>query len=224
MRRGSSDLRPQEPESRPRARWRRRKDARPKEILDAALAEFAEKGFAAARLQDIAARAGVAKGTIYLYFESKEAVFTALVKDRIGNQLSLVAEAVSQHEGPISDLLAGLIRTIGNFLRTSELVVLPKIVISEAGNFPDLARMYREVVAERGLALLSSVIAKGQMRGEFRPIPAEHAARLAIAPLLLMAIWRTIFAAFDPKPYDYEGLIEGHIATLLKGLQPENPV
>lgn len=203
------------------ARWRRRKDARPQEILDAALAVFAEKGFSAARLQDIASRAGVVKGTIYLYFESKEAVFSALVKERIGAHLTLVADKARQHEGPVTPLLVDILRTAGSFFRTSDLVVLPKIVIAEAGNFPDLARMYRQVVVERGLALLSQVIAKGQASGEFKIMPTEHAVRLAIAPLLLMAIWRTTFGPFDSKPYDNESFVEAHIATLLDGLRPD---
>jgi AcrR family transcriptional regulator len=202
-------------------KWRRRKDARPQEILEAALKVFAEKGFAAARLEEIAQRAGVAKGTIYLYFPSKEAVFTALVKETIGARVSAFADVVRGYEGPSATLLAQLLRTIGFFLRSSDYVVIPKIVIAEAGNFPHLARMYREEVAERGIALLSGVLAAGMKRDEFRQMPVEHAVRLAMAPLLLVAIWRTTFAPFDAKPYDYEGLIEAHIATLLKGLAKE---
>jgi AcrR family transcriptional regulator len=199
-------------------RWRRRKDARPQEILDAALAVFAARGFAAARLEEIAARAGVAKGTIYLYFDSKEAVFRALVQERLVSRLSSFAGLVAEPRGPAAPLLAQLLRTIGAFLRTSDDVVIPKIVIAEAGNFPELARMYREEVIARGLALLGSVIKSGIAQGEFKPVPVEHAVRLAIAPLLLIAIWRTTFAPFDSTPYDYDGLIEAHIATLLNGL------
>jgi AcrR family transcriptional regulator len=205
----------------PGARWRRRKDARPQEILDAALSVFAEKGFAATRIDEIAARAGVAKGTIYLYFDSKEAVFTALVQNRLGEKLDVASDLVERHQGPAAPLLANLLRIIGGFLRTSDLVVLPKIVIAEAGNFPDLARMYRQTVVARGLALLGRVIEMGQQSGEFKPIAVEHAVRLAIAPLLVLAIWRTTFASFDPAPYDYDGLIEAHIATLLHGLAKE---
>lgn len=199
-------------------RWRRRKEARPQEILDAAMAVFAEKGYAAARLEDIARRAGVAKGTIYLYFESKEAVFKGLVKATLGSHIDGFAESVRAHDGDSAALLTELLRRIGAFLRSSDYVVLPKIVIAEAGNFPDLARTYREEVAERGLSLIGGVVAKGIARGEFRDMPLGHAVRLAIAPLLLMAIWRTTFAAFDAEPYDYEGLIECHIETLLHGL------
>ena len=203
-------------------RWRRRKDARPQEILDAALAIFAEKGFAAARIDEIAARAGVAKGTIYLYFESKEAVFIALVKDRLGTQLNVFVDMANEYKGPTLPLLGELLRTIGRFLSTSDLVVLPKIFISEAGNFPELARMYREAVVDPGEDLLGLVIARGQAKGELRPMPIEHAVRLAFAPLLLISIWRTTFANFDTKAYDYEGLVEAHIATFLKGLMAEN--
>jgi AcrR family transcriptional regulator len=199
-------------------RWRRRKDARPQEILDAALQVFAARGFTAARLEEIASRAGVAKGTIYLYFDSKESVFRALVQERLVSRLSGFAGVAGEQRGPAAPLLAELLRTMGTFLRTSDDVVLPKIVIAEAGNFPELARMYREEVIARGLGLLGGIISGGIARGEFKPIPVEHAVRLALAPLLLIAIWRTTFAPFDETPYDYEGLVEAHIATLLQGL------
>lgn len=201
-------------------RWRRRKAARPQEILQAALSIFAEKGFAAARMDEIAARAGVSKGTIYLYFESKEAMFKALVRETISARIGEITGIVEKHEGPTPALLAAALRNLGHFVSTSERVVLPKIVIAEAGNFPDLARFYREEVIERGLKLLGGIVARGIERGEFRPIPTEHAVRLIMAPLLIVMLWRTIFARFDKTPYDYSGLIEVHIETLLKGLAP----
>ena len=202
-------------------RWRRRKDARPQEILEAALSVFAEKGFAAARMEKIAARAGVSKGTIYLYFDGKEAVFRALLHERLASRFSLLADLARDHQGPIAVLLADILRNLGHFIATSDLVVLPKMVIAEAGNFPDLARIYREEVVERGLALFGSLLQAGMERGEFRSLPLQHAIRLCIAPLLLAAIWRTTFAQLDTAPYDYAGLIETHIATLLRGLARE---
>ena len=205
-------------------RWRRRKHARPQEILEAALAVFADKGFAAARMDEIAARAGVSKGTIYLYFPSKEAVFKALVREMIGPQLSRLADLARGHEGPIAPLLAAMLRNLGRFIATSDKVVLPKMVIAEAGNFPDLARIYREEVIERGLALFGGLLEAGMARGEFREMPVPHAVRLCIAPLVLAAIWRTTFARFDAEPYDYEGFIEAHVATLLNGLAREGQV
>jgi AcrR family transcriptional regulator len=205
------------------ARWRRRKDARPQEILEAALAVFAEKGFAAARMDDIALRARVSKGTIYLYFPSKEAVFKALIQEMLGPQLARFSGLANAHQGPIAPLLAEILRSLGRFLTSSDRVVLPKIVIAEAGNFPDLARIYREEIIERGLALFGGLVQAGIERGEFREVPAQHAARLCVAPLLLAAIWRTTFARLDAAAYDYEGLIDAHIATLLRGFAREEP-
>ena len=203
------------------ARWRRRKDARPQEILAAALLVFAERGFAAARMDDIASRARVSKGTIYLYFESKEAVFRALIQETLAKRVSDLAAFVRDHRGPVAPLLRELLLRLGHMVSTSDLVVLPKMVIAEAGNFPDLARIYREEVVERGLTLFGGLLQSGMERGEFRKIPVQHAVRLCIAPLLLAAIWRTTFAPGDPTPYDYAGLVEAHVSTLLRGLQAE---
>jgi len=203
------------------ARWRRRKEARPQEILEAALGVFAEKGFAAARLEEIAARAGVSKGTIYLYFESKEAVFRALIQDRLASRVGGMADMLPGYTGSSAELLADLIRTFGAVMSTSDLVVLPKMVVAEAGNFPELARVYREEVINRGLALIGDIIERGIKRGEFRNISRTHAARLVVGPLMIIAIWRTTFSKFDDEPYDYLGLVDAHIETLLRGLAKE---
>ena len=221
-RKSDGDISPTAPENgEGGARWRRRKAARPQEILDAALTLFAQKGFAATRLEEVAARAGVSKGTIYLYFESKEAVFKALVQEKLGTRIGGFTEMLRAYEGSSAELLTLLLRNFGTIVSNSELVVLPKIVISEAGNFPELARMYREEIVSRGLGLLGEVIERGTRRGEFKKIPKEHAARMAAAPLLMIAIWRTTFEKFDDEPYDYQGLVEAHIATLLQGLAKE---
>jgi len=202
-------------------RWKRRKDARPQEILEAALAVFAEKGFSATRMEDIAKRAGVTKGTIYLYFESKEIVFESLLQQSIGTAISGVIESVQRFQGSSAELLRFVLTTIGHFMRTSDRFVLPKILIAEAGNFPEVVRFYRKEIIDKGISLMTSVIARGISRGEFREIPLQHAARLCIAPILLAAFWRTTFAQFDSEPYDYQGLIDTHIDTLLRGLAPD---
>lgn len=202
-------------------RWKRRKKARPQEILEAALAVFAEKGFAATRMDDIAARAGVTKGTIYLYFASKEEVFKSLVRQTIGGTLTQIVDKVAAYKGPARVLLITVLRAIGTLLRTSDRVVLPKIVLAESGNFPELVRFYRFEIIEKGLGLLTAILARGIAQGEFREVPPEHAARLCVAPLLLGALWRTTFAPFDPEPYDIEALVETHIDVLLRGLAKE---
>jgi AcrR family transcriptional regulator len=202
----------------PSPRWRRRKQARPQEILDAALACFAEKGFAASRMDDIAERAGVTKGTIYLYFENKEAVFKALVRESIGAQISQVIESIRAYEGSSRDLLRNAVTMIAHFAATSDRVVLPKIIVAEAGNFPELARFYRDEIIDKGLGAMTSVIARGVARGEFRDVNPDHVARMMIAPILLSIFWRTTFAQFDAAPYDYQAFLRSHLDILLRGI------
>jgi AcrR family transcriptional regulator len=201
-------------------RWKRRKEARPPEILDAALAVFAEKGFAGARMDDIAARAGVSKGTIYLYFQNKEAVFKSLVRDSIGTTLEGVTDASHDFEGSARDLLQFVLTTMARFLTTSDRVVLVKVILAESGNFPELLRFYREEIIARGLALLTGVMVRGMESGEFRRMNPDFAARLCVAPMLFVALWRTTFAQFDTEPFDYQGFVAAHIETLMKGLSP----
>ena len=205
----------------PATRWTRRKQARPSEILDAALQEFAEKGYAGARMDDIARRAGVTKGTIYLYFENKEAVFKTLVRDSIGATLASVTANARDFHGSAKDLLRFALGAMANLLTSSDRVVLPKIIIAESGNFPELARFYRNEIVDKGIALMSSLIERGIARGEFRQVPIQHVVRLCIAPVLLGAMWRATFAQFDAEPYDYKGLIDTHLDVLFRGLAPE---
>jgi len=198
-------------------RWQRRKDARAPEILEAALACFAQKGFAGTRMDDIARKAGITKGTIYLYFDSKESVFKALARASIGEQLGAVRTMVENFPGTSAQLLRMVLSTMGGFVRTSDRVILPKMLLAESGNFPELAKFWREEIIEQGIALLGGIVARGTARGEFRVLLPEHAARLCVAPILLIAIWRTTFEQFDAQPYDHQGLIEAHCRSCCRG-------
>ncbi|HEX3431297.1 MAG TPA: TetR/AcrR family transcriptional regulator [Rhizomicrobium sp.] len=202
-------------------RWTRRKEERGPEILDAALACFSEKGFAATRMEDIARRAGISKGTIYLYFESKEAVFKALARAHVAGRVDEIRGHIEAFEGSTSDLLQLVLYQVGSLITGSNIVVLPRMVLAEAGNFPELAEHWRREVVDKGVALWESIIRRGQTRGEFRAVDPSHAARLCIAPLILAALWRSFFSRFDATPYDYEGLIAAHIDVLLRGLAAE---
>jgi len=202
-------------------RWNRRKEARAPEILEAALASFGEKGFAGTRMDDIAAKAGITKGTIYLYFDSKEALFKALARQSAGAQIEAVTGMVKASDAPSAELLRFVITTLGQFMRTTDRIILPRVLLSEMGNFPELAEFWRREIIDKGLSLFQAIIKRGIARGEFRKLPTEHAARLCIAPLLVMAVWRMHFEKFDSAPYDYEGLVESHIETLLRGLARE---
>jgi AcrR family transcriptional regulator len=209
------------PSEKPAKSWTRRKQARPAEILDAALSVFAEKGFAAARMEDIAARAGVTKGTIYLYFPSKEEVFKSLARQHVGDTLVSATEQASRYEGTVRDFLTMLITIIGEKISRGQVAVLPKIIIAESGNFPELARFWRTEVIDKALGMLTGVIARGIERGELRQVPAEYAARLCVAPVVMSIIWRTVIAPTDTVPFDYQKFLALHLDVLMRGLAPE---
>ena len=203
------------------AHWHRRPDARHQEILDAALAVFAEKGFSAARMQDIGKRAGISSGTLYLYYASKEEMFKSLVEESIGPQISTLAQLAREFEGPTPDLIRLVMRAISVFLQSSTRAVLPKLIIAETGNFPELARFYKNEVTDRILAVFEGMISRGIERGEFREIDPKHGGRLVFQPAMFAAIWRASFGTLDSEPYDYEGLIETHLDVVLCGLAAE---
>jgi AcrR family transcriptional regulator len=212
-------------------RWRRRKEARPGEILCAALACFAERGFAATRLDDVAHRAGVTKGTLYLYFPNKEELFKAVVAQALVPSLER-GEALLGRAGeraaaaaPAAELLAELLRGWAE-LAGSPAGAIPKIVVSEAGNFPDLARFYREKVVDRGMALLRRVLRLGIARGEFRAVAIDDAVRCIVAPLLLAMLWRHSLGRHEPTGFDPDALCQTHLQLLLNGLavRPPAPV
>ena len=151
-------------------RWQRRKDARPAELLDAALAEFFEKGFAAARLEDIAARAGVSKGTVYLYFDSKEEMFEALVQAIPKANVEQMRAIAMDATVPPEDLLRRMLTFVGGFLRDERMAKFPRLIISDGGRFPKLAETYKREVISRGIGILSAVIERGIKEGAFRAV------------------------------------------------------
>jgi AcrR family transcriptional regulator len=204
-------------------RWRRRKQARPPEILAAALASFAERGFAATRLDDVARRAGVTKGTLYLYFPNKAELFKAVVAQALVPSLERGEALLAGADAPATELLAALMRGWAE-LAGSPAGAIPKIVVSEAGNFPDLARFYREAVVDRGMALLRRVVRLGIERGEFRPIAdIDNAVRCICAPLLLAMLWRHSFGRHEPGGFDPDALCQIQLDLLRDGLAPRPP-
>ncbi|MFZ1429602.1 MAG: TetR family transcriptional regulator [Geminicoccaceae bacterium] len=200
---------------------RRRKDARPGELLEAALAVFAEKGFAAARMEDIAARAGAAKGTLYLYFPSKEAVFEALVRSAVVPNIERAEALADAHVGPVAPLLRQLMEVAAAMVRDSRLAVMPRLLIGELYKFPALARFYRMEVIDRALGLVARLHRRGVEAGEFRPQDSDAVARLVVAPVLMMAVWRTVLAQRDEQTIDPALVLQTHVDILLRGLAAE---
>jgi AcrR family transcriptional regulator len=199
-------------------RWRRRKEARPGEILAAALDCFAERGFAATRLEDVAQRAGVTKGTLYLYFASKEELFKAVVREAIVAGIARSEARIGDASEPAPQLLDYVLRGWASQSETPG-GAISKLMIAEAGNFPELARFYLDEVVHRGRSLVGRVLCAGIARGEFRPVDVEAAVTCVIAPLLLAMLWRHSFAAHDGA-LDIEALCRVHLELLCEGLVP----
>lgn len=199
---------------------RRRKEARPGELIAAALDLFVEKGFAATRLDDVAARAGVSKGTVYLYFPSKEDLFKQVVQTGIVPVLEEGAALLDQHRGSAAELLRALLFGWWERIGATRLAGIPKLMMSEAGNFPDLAAFYYEAVIRRGRALLAEILRRGVEAGEFRLVDPEIAVDVIIAPPLMLAVWRHSFATCCPgASVNGVAFIETHIDLLLNGLR-----
>ena len=169
-------------------RWARRKDARPTEIISAALSQFALKGFAATRLDDVAHAAGVTKGTLYLYFSDKEALFKQVVKSGMIENISPLEAAIKAHDGKAEDMLRTIVTHMTTLVTTTQVGAIPKIIISEAGNFPKVTAFYRDEVVVRMHKLMVSIIKKGVAQGEFAKAPYMEAARSLLAPIFMMAV------------------------------------
>ena len=204
----------------PTPKFRRRKADRPTEIVQAALAVFAEKGFAGARLDEIAARAGVSKGALYLYFATKEEMFRAVVEQAVRPNLVIVQQ-MAAHELAFPELARSTARLMAHVAATSPLGGIVKMVIAEAGNFPELARIWYERTIGPVLEVLVGVITRAQARGELRPGDARQYALSLVAPTLVGVIWRDTFTPVGAPPFDLPALAEQHVETLLRGMMLE---
>jgi AcrR family transcriptional regulator len=199
-------------------RWHRRKNARPEEIISAALEVFADRGFAATKLEDVARRAGVTKGTIYLYFENKEALFKALIRQTIVPVIARGEELAKSFTGSARDLFEQLVREYWRLVGETSLVGIPKLMMAEANNFPELARFYYEEVVTRGHRLMASVIERGIKAGEFRSVNVMVAAKLAMSPLMHAVIARKAFSACMPEGFNVAKYLDTHIDLYLHGI------
>ena len=206
------------------ARWRRRKEERPGEILAAALDCFAERGYAATRLEDVAARAGIAKGTLYLYFANKEELFKSVVRHEIVATIARAEAMVAQSDAAASVLLERFLGMWPGLSAASRTGAIPKLILGEAGNFPELARFYLDEVVRRGKRLVAGILQRGVARGEFRAgLDVDHAVFCVIAPVLLAMVWKHSLGRYDERPLDAAALCRTHLDLLCHGVLAERP-
>jgi len=205
-------------------RWERRKERRPAELLAAALARFVEHGYAGTRLDDIAASAGVSKGTLYLYFPNKEELFKALVRESVVPLLERFSDRLTSSDEPGPVLIEQFVNTWWLEFGSTKLAGLCKLIMAEAGNFPEVARFFHDEVIQPNNALVAGLIRRGIERGEFRPVDVEATAHVLISPLVLKAIWAHSFerSGIQAESIDPQRMLATHIQLIQAALLPPN--
>jgi AcrR family transcriptional regulator len=203
-----------------RQRWKRRAEARPDEILAAALDEFIAKGFDAARIEDVARAAGLSKGAIYLYFPSKEALLRALVEREIAPLVTQLAAAAAAETADPVDMLRFALSYAATRIRDPRIFAIPRLVISISGRFPEITRHYRAAVVEPAHQIVERLIARGIALGRFRPVDLKAATRAIIGPMMFEALWTHVLEG-ESALGSAEDLVRTQIDLLIHGLGAE---
>ena len=198
----------------------RRKEARPGELIKAALELFVEKGFAATRVDEVAARAGVSKGTLFLYFSSKEELFKAVVRENIAGRFAEWTLELDAFEGNTDDLLRTCYKVWWERIGNTKASGITKLMLSEAHHFPEITQFYQREVMRPGQALIRRILQRGMDRGEFRPLDLDQAVYLVLAPLMFLMLAQPTMGLCipDPERFDAAQYIRMQADNALHGL------
>jgi len=199
-------------------KWERRKNERPIEIMLAALDLFVCNGFAATKIDDIALRAGISKGTVYNYFSSKESLFKAMIRELMVPKISEVERFIANYQGSQIELLKLVIVQWWQTVKSSGLVGIPKLIISEADNFPDLTKLYMKEVIHRVLAILVTIINTGIKEKEIRDINPFLSSRIIMSSLVYFSMWDCSLKKYDEDKITVENLVDQQIDLLISGI------
>jgi TetR/AcrR family transcriptional regulator len=201
-------------------RRERRKEARPGELLQAALDLFVEKGFAATRAEEVAARAGVSKGTLFLYFPSKEELFKAVVRENVAGRVREGFEELRHFAGPTAKLVPHLMLSWWQRYGATQAAGISKLMMSEATNFPELARFYQQEVVEPGRELIHQVLLRGVKSGEFRKVDLDYAVYAVLAPIMFLIMWKHSLGLCCPssETIDPEAYLKVQADIVVQGL------
>lgn len=209
-----------------RNRRERRKDARPGELLAAALELFVEKGYAGTRVEEVALRAGVSKGTLFLYFPSKEELFKAVVRENISGRFAEWETELESYDGSSANLLRYCLDVWWERVGSTQASCIPKLMMSEGRNFPELAAFYEMEVVRPGDELIRRIIQRGIASGEYRPLDMKYAAYLVLAPMLFLTMalhssgpWTNPTAGLEPRKF-----IQMQVDILLNGMCVQSPL
>jgi len=209
--------------AKPRHTWQRRKHARPEEITSAALAAFAENGYAATTMADIASRAGITKGTIYLYFPNKEELFNSLVREHIAEKLLTRIVPYEEDDRDVLTAIKERLDIITDMILTEEALALGRIITAEARTFPGMARFWHKEVIAPLLANMTSLMQRGAREGIIDTVEPEAAALLCLAPALQSLVWRSSFKFEDGDIFEPRNILGQQCAIIIHGLKDGRP-
>lgn len=203
----------------------RRKDARPQELLDAALDLFVEKGFAATRSEEVAARAGVSKGTLYLYYPSKQELLKAVILQTISREIAEGMDVIDAYEGSSADLLKLLMNEWWRRIGDTKASGICKLMVSEVRNFPGIAKFYLDEVISPGQNLIARIVQRGVDSGEFRAVPVADVVQALMAPMLYLMVHKHSIGACPGLEhlFDPQRVIAAEVDLMLNGLLPRGP-
>ncbi|MGX5649854.1 TetR/AcrR family transcriptional regulator [Hydrogenophaga sp. YM1] len=198
----------------------RRKEARPGELIEAALALFVEKGFAATRVEEVAARAGVSKGTLFLYFPSKEDLFKAVVRETVAGRFPEWSNELAEFQGDSVELVRYAMHTWWERVGMTPASGITKLVMAEAGTFPEIASFYQNEVVAPGHELIKRILQRGIDRGDFREMPLDYAVYSLIAPMIFLLMWKHAMTPCAPPSQQIDPLtfIDTQVDLILSGM------
>ena len=193
-------------------RYQRRKEDRPAEITEAAFATFIENGYAGTRVEEVARRAGVSKGLLYLYFKTKEELFKSVVKNFVVPRLDALQRTIDSADMTAEEFLRGPFLEFAKSIPGSPVGRIVRLLVAEGPKHPDLLQFYWDNVVSRGLAAIEGLIKKGVDSGEFKRSPITDQPLLFIMPVVFSTIFDLLFADRDVAT---DTLIETQINLLI---------
>jgi TetR/AcrR family transcriptional regulator len=202
----------------------RRKEARPQELLDAALSLFVEKGFAATKVEEVALRAGVSKGTLFLYFHSKEDLFKAVIQRNLSDHFPIWNQEFDEFQGSTSEMVSYAMQTWWQRIGNTTVSGITKLVTSEASNFPEVVKFYETEVMQPGHTLFKKILQRGIDSGEFKPFDTDTAVYSLVSVIFFVSMWKHSLSAcvtqtrFEPEPF-----LQSHVQALMHGWLSTEP-
>lgn len=203
-------------------KFRRRAEARPDEVLDAALDLFVERGFAATRVEDVAKRAGISKGAVYLYFPSKQALLEGLIRRAIAPVAGHAQQMVGEFDGNPREMITAFLRMVAERLKNPRFLAIPHLIMREAVAAPQIAEMYRAEVLDHAMPIVEEIIRQGVSAGYFRPVDPEFALRSIVGPILLHLLLAKVFGVVPKDGLSIDRMIENHVSILFDGLSVQS--